>query len=108
MQDHPLVDGGEVEQAADLLRGKALDVAEREDRLLDRGEHRDRCAQLVARLERAEPALGVLPRSRRQRPVPGPGALLVAEAAVLDRWPVVAAQRGERHGAALPRAARLG
>src|SRR3954470_14189126 len=72
MEDHALVAGRQLEQLADLVGVEPLDVAQRQHGLLGLGKRADRSAQPVARLERREPALGVLPRPGWRGPVPGP------------------------------------
>src|SRR3954452_17655836 len=110
MQDHALVAGRQLEQLADLLGVEALDVAQRQHRLLGRRKRGDRRAQVLARLERREPALGILPRPRRRRPVPRPGVALALEAVRRNGGPLVAGarKRRERHRAPLTHAAGLG
>src|SRR5215211_2803806 len=99
VQQHALVARRELEHVANLLRAEPLDVAERHDQPLALGQLGQRHAELLARLERAEPALGVLPGPGRRRPA------LVATEAVLDRERaavlVLEREAGERQRARL-------
>src|SRR3954447_22710476 len=108
MEDHALVARRQLEQVADLLGLEPLDVAQRQHRLLRLGERSDRRAQPFARLERREPALGVLPRSRRRGPVPRPrGAVALEALRRHGRLVACPRERGEWHAAALAYAAGL-
>src|SRR6185295_1139502 len=97
-------------EVRDLLGAEALDVAQGEHGPWALGERGDRRAQALARVERREAPLGVVPGAGRRGPVAGPCVALALEAVRRDRRLALLArpERRERHGAQLADAAGLG
>src|SRR5262245_3656309 len=109
VEQHALVDLGDVERRAHLLGAVALDVAHADDGLLRQRQVGDGAHRHAYRLAILDELVGCLPVGREGAPAAGVLLVRAAEALGVDGGGVVArSERGEGDGARLARAARLG
>src|SRR5262249_13267372 len=110
VQQYALVLLAETKQVADLLGRAPVDVAQPDDEPLALRQLSKGSLDAVAGLEREQPPLWFLPRTRRRGPMARPGLVIGLEAVRIHGHlaRVTGGDRGERQRALLPRAMGLG